>query len=69
MIILLYKRYINNNPTFSYRRNEEEGDYPCSKEEYIAMVRDSSIKTSDMLILSDMDFSAFNLESIHIDNE
>lgn len=55
--------YIDGNPLCSYRRNGE-GDYRCTREEYQAMVRDSSVKTQDMLILTEMDLSVFNRESI-----
>ena len=56
--------YIDGNPLNTYRRNGE-GDYKCTKEEYQAMVRDASVKTQDMLVLDEMDFSVFNKESVH----
>ena len=55
--------YVDGNPLCTYRRNGE-GDYRCTKEEYQAMVRDASVKTQDMLILSEMDMTVFNKESI-----
>ena len=55
--------YVDGNPLCTYRRNGE-GDYRCTKEEYQAMVRDASVKTQDMLILSEMDLTVFNKESI-----
>lgn len=55
--------YINGNPLNTFRRNGE-GDYRCTKEEYQAMVRDASVKTQDMLILTEMDLSVFNAESV-----
>ena len=55
--------YVDGNPLCTYRRNGE-GDYRCTKEEYQAMVRDASAKTQDMLILSEMDLTVFNKESI-----
>lgn len=56
--------YINGNPvTGTYRRNGE-GDYKCTREEYLAMVRDASVKTADMLILNETDTSVFNAESV-----
>lgn len=55
--------YVDGNPLCTYRRNGE-GDYRCTKEEYQAMVRDASVKTQDMLVLSEMDLTVFNRESI-----
>ena len=56
--------YIDGNPlTGTYRRNGS-GDYKCTKEEYLAMVRDASVKTQDMLVLEGMDLDVFNEESI-----
>ena len=56
--------YVDGNPiTGTYRRNGE-GDYRCTNEEYMAMVRDAAVKTPDMLVLDGVDFSAFNVESI-----
>ena len=55
--------YVDGNPLCTYRRNGE-GDYRCTKEEYQAMVRDASVRTQDMLILSEMDLTVFNKESI-----
>ncbi len=55
--------YINGNPLNTFRRNGE-GDYRCTKEEYLSMVRDASVKTQDMLVLAEMDLSVFNSESV-----
>ena len=56
--------YIDGNPiSGTYRRNGE-GDYKCTQEEYLAMVRDASVKTQDMLVLEEMDLDVFNQESI-----
>ena len=55
--------YIDGNPLNTYRRNGE-GDYKCTREEYLAMVRDASVKTQDMLVLSEMDLSVFNADSV-----
>ena len=55
--------YIDGNPLNTYRRNGE-GDYKCTKEEYQAMVRDAAMKTQDMLVLTEMDLSVFNGDSI-----
>ena len=56
--------YIDGNPLNTYRRNGE-GDYKCSKEEYQAMVRDASVKTQDMTILTEMDLGVINIDSLH----
>lgn len=56
--------YIDGNPLNTYRRNGE-GDYKCTKEEYQAMVRDASVKTQDMLLLTDMDLGVINMDSLH----
>ena len=50
--------------TGTYRRNGE-GDYKCTKEEYLAMVRDASIKTQDMLVLEETELSVFDEESVN----
>jgi len=55
--------YIDGNPLNTYRR-DGEGDYKCTKEEYQAMVRDAAVKTQDMLLLTDMDLSVINLDSL-----
>ena len=51
--------YVDGNPLNTYRRSGE-GDYRCTREEYQAMVRDASVKTQDMLVLSEMDLAVFN---------
>ena len=56
--------YIDENPLNTYRRNGE-GDYKCTKEEYQAMVRDASVKTQDMLLLTDIDLGVINTDSLH----
>ena len=56
--------YVDGNPiSGTYRRNGE-GDYKCTQEEYLAMLRDASIKTQDMFVLEEMDLDVFNEESI-----
>jgi ATP-dependent DNA helicase RecG len=55
--------YIDGNPLNTYRRNGE-GDYKCTHEEYQAMVRDASVKTQDMLVLTEMDLTVFNSDSV-----
>ncbi len=57
--------YIDGNPiTGSYRRNGE-GDYKCTKEEVLAMTRDASIKTQDILVLDEMDLDVLAYDSVH----
>ncbi len=57
--------YIDGNSiTGTYRRNGG-GDYKCTKEEYLAMVRDASIKTQDMLVLEETELSVFDEESVN----
>ena len=55
--------YIDGNPLNSYRR-DGEGDYRCTKEQYQSMVRDSSVRTQDMLIMEEMGIDTLNPESI-----
>lgn len=56
--------YIDTNPlSGSYRRNGE-GDYKCTKEEVNAMMRDSAVKTQDMLVLEDFTLDAFDYDSV-----
>jgi hypothetical protein len=40
--------YIDNHHDNCFRRNSE-GDYRCSKEEFLSMLRDNTVKTQDML--------------------
>ena len=56
--------YVDGNPLNTYRRNGE-GDYRCTKEEYLAMVRDAVVKTLDMRLLTEMDLSVINMDSLH----
>ena len=55
--------YLDGNPLNCYRRNGE-GDYKCDSETLHAMYRDASVKTQDMLVLSEMDYSVFNMDSV-----
>ena len=57
--------YINDNPmNGTFRRNGNDGDYRCTKEEVQAMMRDASVKTQDMIVLENMDESVFNYETV-----
>lgn len=56
--------YLGDNPfTGSYRRNGE-GDYRCTKEEVQAMLRDTSVKTQDLLVLDNMNMSVIDNDSL-----
>ena len=48
----------------SYRRNGE-GDYHCNKDQVAAMYRDAAIVGADMRVLSNMDMSVFDMDSVH----
>lgn len=56
--------YIDGNPVSGTYRRNGEGDYHCTDEELKAMYRDASVKTQDMLVLSEMDLSVFNADSV-----
>lgn len=47
----------------SYRRNGE-GDYHCNKDQVAAMYRDSALVGADMRVLSNMDLSVFDMDSV-----
>lgn len=49
----------------TYRRNGNDGDYRCTKEEVQAMMRDATEKTQDMIVLETMDESVFNYDTVH----
>ncbi|HIR36695.1 MAG TPA: ATP-binding protein [Candidatus Faecimorpha stercoravium] len=56
--------YVEGNPlTGTYRRNGE-GDYRCTRDEYLAMVRDADSMAQDMYVLENMDLSVFHKKSI-----
>ena len=55
--------YVDGNPLNTYRRNGE-GDYKVTREEYQAMVRDASVRSQDMLVLTEMKTDVFNTESV-----
>jgi len=56
--------YLNDNPfTGTYRRNGE-GDYRCTKDIVVAMIRDNGIRTQDMIVLDTMSLSAFDYDSL-----
>jgi len=55
--------YLNDHIENAYRRSGE-GDYRCTKEEVLAMLRDNAIKTQDMLVLENMDNNVFNYDTV-----
>ena len=48
----------------TFRRNNE-GDYRCSKNEVLAMLRDQTEDTPDMKVLDDMEISDLDSETVH----
>ncbi|MDR2713246.1 MAG: hypothetical protein LBB91_09075 [Clostridiales bacterium] len=56
-----YKENNHHDNTF---RRDGEGDYRCSKEEILSMLRDNAIKTQDMLVLENMDNRVFNYDIV-----
>lgn len=57
--------YINNDLLGGTFRRNGEGDYHCTKAEIKAMLRDQTEETADMKILSEMEISDLNLETVH----
>ena len=56
--------YVDRNPlSGTYRRNGE-GDYRCTREEVYSMLRDAAVRTADMKVLSDIDLSVFDSDTI-----
>ena len=48
----------------SFRRNGE-GDYSCTREEVLAMIRDQTEDTPDMRILENFDMDVLNKDTVH----
>lgn len=57
--------YIDGNPFGGTYRRNGEGDYRCSREQVSAMMRDSCVRTQDMLVLEKMSPDVFDYDSIH----
>ncbi len=56
--------YLNDNVLkASYRRNGE-GDYICSRQEIQAMLRDAATQTQDTKLLTEMDLTVINADSL-----
>ncbi len=56
--------YINDNPFSGSFRRDGEGDYHCSKEEVLNMMRDSGNVSQDLRVIYNMDLTAFDYDSI-----
>ena len=56
--------YLNNDVFNSYRRNHE-GDYKCSKQEVLAMLRDSEIGSYDALIVKHLKIENLSQDTIN----
>lgn len=48
----------------SFRRNGE-GDYSCTREEVLAMIRDQTEDTPDIRILENFDMDVLNKDTVH----
>lgn len=48
--------YLNNNPYDSYKRNGS-GDYKCTNDEVLAMLRDASPESQDSVIINEFDIN------------
>ena len=57
--------YIDDNMMRGTFRRNGEGDYHCTRAEIKAMLRDQTEETSDMKVLSDMEISDLDIETIH----
>ncbi len=56
--------FIDGDPySGSYRRNGE-GDYRCTQEEVLSMMRDAAVKTQDMTVLEGVGLDALSTDSI-----
>ena len=56
--------YINNNLFDGTFRRNYEGDYHCTRDEVLALLRDQSDETADMKIMTDFTIEGLNRESI-----
>ncbi len=56
--------YINGDMYKGTFKRTREGDYRCTRDEILAMLRDQSRLTTDMKILRDLDLSVFDKESV-----
>ena len=57
--------YIDDNMMRGTFRRNGEGDYHCTRAEIKAMLRDQTEETSDMKVLSDMEISDLDIETVH----
>lgn len=56
--------YIDNDYFNGSYRRSGEGDYRCTKDEVLAMIRDASIKTQDMQVLENFGIDVINYASV-----
>ncbi len=57
--------YVGLNPMEGTYRRDFEGDHFCTKDEVAAMYRDSSDKSLDLKVMKAMDFSVFDMDTVH----
>jgi len=57
--------YIGSDPFKGTFRRNHEGDYRCSREEVLALMRDQAIESADSKILENIELSDLNSESIY----
>ncbi len=57
--------YVDGDPfTGTYRRSGE-GDYRCTREEVLAMMRDAAVQTQDMAVLNDSSLADLDYDTVH----
>ena len=56
--------YIGMDPMKGTYRRNHDGDFHCTREEVAAMYRDASPVSADTHVLTEMDFSVFNVDTI-----
>lgn len=57
--------YVDGDPfTGTYRRSGE-GDYRCTREEVLAMMRDAAVQTQDMTVLDGSSLADLNYDTVH----
>ena len=57
--------FINNDMFHGTFRRNWEGDYHCDRSEVLAMLRDEPEETMDMKVLTDMQMSELDVETVH----
>ena len=56
--------YIGPDPMKGSFRRNGEGDYHCNKDQVAAMYRDAAVVGADLRVLSNMDMSVFDMDSV-----